>query len=74
MSTSIQLHDATGIIAEIPGLGVVLAAGNVVPPDNSVGYSPGCLFIQTDGTTVNTILYGNIGTQSASNFDALLGG
>jgi len=73
MATPIALHDGTGIIAEVPGKGIVLAAGDSVPADASVGYSPGCLFIQMDGTSVNTVLYANIGTVTSSNFDALQG-
>ena len=73
MSKTVDIQSADGVIARDPGLGILIAYGATVPSDNVVGYAPGCLFIQTDGTTVNTIHYGNIGTKAACNFDAMLG-
>jgi hypothetical protein len=64
--------DTEGVIA-IPGKGIILAAGDTVPTDNDIGYSPGCVFIQTDTTDVNTSVYTNIGTSAACNFDPLKG-
>lgn len=53
--------------------GFLLAGGTTVPSDASTGYAKGCLFIHTDGTTVSTMLYTNIGDYSSCNFDALTG-
>lgn len=74
MSSPVSLHSADTTVAEIPGKGAVIAAGDTVPADGQIGFAPGCLFIQTDGNSVNTVLYANIGTNASCNFDALLGG
>lgn len=65
ISHKLNLHTADGIIAEDP-LGILLAYGNTVP--SGVGYAPGCKFIKTNGTTVGTVSYINIGTKAAANF------
>lgn len=68
MSHKLNLHDGTGIIAEDPGLGILLSYGSSVP--SGVGYAPGARFIKTNGTTVGTVSYINIGTKAAANFAA----
>lgn len=55
---------------EIPGIGIILAAGIAVPADGALGYAPGCIFIHTDGTTLNDTTYTNVGTLASCNFDA----
>lgn len=71
MSKPLVLHSAVDAIAEIPGVGIVLAAGSTVPSDNTDGFAPGCLFIQSDGATEATIWYANIGTRANCDFDAV---
>jgi hypothetical protein len=44
--------------------------GATVPTDATVGYAPGCLFIKTDGTTLDNTIYINVGTKASCNFDA----
>lgn len=56
-------------IVEQPGTGVLFASGTSVPADGAVGYSPGCIFIQTDGTSATTVLFVNVGTKASANFD-----
>ena len=66
MSHHLNLHDGTGIIAKDPSLGILLAYGSTVP--TGVGYAPGCRFIKTNGTTLATVDYVNVGTKAAANF------
>ncbi len=68
MSKHLNIHDGTGIIAKDPGQGILLAYGSTVPPANTVGYAFGCKFLKTNGTTIGTGEYINIGTKAASNF------
>lgn len=71
MSHALRLHDGTGEIAVDPSAGVLLAYGTTVPSDGALGYAPGCMFHQTDGTTESTYLYVNTGTKASCNFDAV---
>lgn len=50
--------------------GILMAYGTTVPSDASVGYAPSCQFFKVDGTTLDTVLYVNIGTKASCNFDA----
>jgi len=45
--------------------------GTTVPSDAAGGYAKGCLFIHTDGSGANDVLYYNVGSSSSANFDAL---
>ena len=51
----------------------LLAKGATVPSDAGTGYAKGCLFIDTDATTVATVLFVNVGSASSCNFDAAIG-
>lgn len=66
MSHALRLHDGLGEIAVDPSLGILLAYGSTVPI--GAGYAPGCQFIKTDGTTLATINYVNVGTKDVANF------
>lgn len=66
MSKRLLLHDGAGVIAEDPSLGILLAYGSTVP--SGLGYAPGCRFIKTNGTTLGTIDYVNVGTKAAASF------
>lgn len=66
MSHKLNLHDGTGIIAEDPGLGILLSYGSSVP--SGVGYAPGAHFLKTNGTGLASTTYVNIGTKAAANF------
>lgn len=68
MSKELNLHTSNGIIARDPGLGILHAYGFVVPPNNSVGYAPGCRFIKADATSLGTTTYINQGTKAAAAF------
>jgi hypothetical protein len=73
MSKTLRPHynvDGVQVLAEIPGVGIILSAGDTVPADASEGFAPGCIFIKTDGTTLDNTTYTNIGTKASSNFDA----
>lgn len=71
MSNGLKLHSGDGMIAEDPSAGILLAYGTTVPSDAALGYAPGCLFQQTDGSTEATYLYVNVGTKASANFDAI---
>jgi hypothetical protein len=49
--------------------GILLCYGTTVPSDNATGYAPGCLFQHVDGSGYNAVLYCNIGTKAAANFN-----
>lgn len=66
MSKPIVLHDGTGVIARSPNLGILLAYGSTVP--TGPGYAPGCRFIKTNGTTLATVDYVNVGTKTSASF------
>lgn len=70
MGRRIDLADGTGVIATVPGYGVIQAAGLTVPVDGSVGYATGCLFQHLDGGD-GTALYLNEGTNASSDFNAI---
>lgn len=50
--------------------GILQCYGTTVPSDEAVGYAPSCQFQKVDGTTLDTVLYVNIGTKASCNFDA----
>lgn len=70
MARPTNLHDASGVITEAPGVGILDAYGTTVPTDGEVGYATGCTFRHTDGGS-GTALYANKGTDTACNFDAV---
>lgn len=73
MSKTLVPQSADQIVAHAPGIGILFAYGATVPSDNSVGYAPACIFLDIDATTVNTVLYVNVGTAAASSFAPLKG-
>ncbi len=70
MAGRLEIHNPADGIISIPGKGIILAAGDTVPADGVAGYSPGCIFIDTNATTLNTTTYTNVGTEASANFDA----
>lgn len=64
------LHDASGVITEIPNVGIVSAYGTAVPANGVQGYAPGCRFIKIDGNSIGTVSYINIGTRTSAAFVA----
>jgi len=69
MSHALNIHDGLGIIARDPALGILLAYGSNVPGAVR-GYAPGCKFLKTNGTSVGTVEYVNIGTFASASFVA----
>lgn len=67
MSKHLNIHDGTGLIAKDPNLGALLAYGSTVP-SAVAGYAPGCKFIKTNGTSLQTTAFVNIGTKDSCNF------
>lgn len=67
MSHALNIHDGLGIIAKDPSVGILQAYGNTVP-GAVAGYAPGCQFHKTNGSTIGTVLYINIGTKASANF------
>lgn len=72
MAQTVDIHSGNGIVATVPGHGIIQAAGTTVPTDGDEGYSPGCLFQHLDGGD-GTALYVNEGTRSSCDFNALNG-
>lgn len=70
MSKPLNLHDATGVILEVPNVGILDAYGATVPADGVSGYATGCLFRHTDGGD-GTALYLNEGTSTSADFNAI---
>jgi hypothetical protein len=70
MSHALNIHDGLGQIATDPSLGILLAYGSTVPSSGIQGYAPGCHFIKTNGTSLNSTAYINIGTKASANFVA----
>lgn len=70
MSHALRLHDGLGEIAVDPALGILLGYGNTVPVA-ALGYSPGSYFLKTNGNSVTTTRFVNIGTRASSNFVAV---
>lgn len=66
MSKALNIHDGLGIIAQDPSVGILLAYGSVLP--TGPGFAPACEFLKTDGNSVGTVRYVNIGTNAAANF------
>lgn len=67
MSKGLVLHTSDGVIARDPAAGILLAYGNSVP-GSVAGYAPGCQFIKTNGTSIGTVEYINLGTKTTANF------
>lgn len=70
MSKRFESQDATQILANAPGIGILLAYGVTVPSDGAAGYAGGCIFIHTDGSA-GTFLYCNEGSNTSADFDAV---
>lgn len=69
MSKGLNLHTADGVISKDPSLGILHAYGSSVP-GSVAGYAPGCKFIKTNGTSLETVEYTNVGTKAAAVFVA----
>lgn len=69
----VQFADPAGVvIGDQGGYGRGLfAAGTTVPTDGTAGYLPGCVFLDTDGTTVSTV-YRNEGSSTSCSFKRML--
>ncbi len=68
MSKPVTKHDGTTKIVEIPGRGILLAAGDTVPGDGEEGYAPGCMFQRTNVSDGGAVFV-NEGTKASCNFD-----
>lgn len=71
MAHQLNLHSAVESIVTDPGNGVVMARSSSVPADATAGYSHGCLYVKTNGTTESDAVYVNVGSNSSCNFDAI---
>ena len=60
------------IIKEVPGIGVLDAWGGTVPTVATPGYAKGCLFRYTGGTSIDTVLYVNVGTVASCDFNVAI--
>lgn len=62
MSKPLNLHDATGVIYEVPGLGIMSWYKAGVPSNSEAGYAKGCLCQNINGGE----LYINEGSKTSS--------
>lgn len=53
--------------------GIMQGFGDAVPSNGATGYGTGCIWAHTDGTTVDTVFYVNIGDTTSANFDSVSG-
>ncbi len=65
----IGYSDARGAIVNKAGIGVLFASGTTVPTDASIGYAPGCIFIDENDQTGG--LYINEGSATSSDFNGV---
>ena len=70
MSRPGTIHDGTGTIVEVPGVGILDAYGETVPADATEGYAIGCTFRHTDGGDGDA-LYVNEGTLASCDFNLI---
>jgi hypothetical protein len=70
MSKPLDRHDATGVLIQVPGEGIYFAKGTTVPADGATGYAKGCIFVDIDAAA-GSIFFGNEGTVSSADFDAI---
>lgn len=64
MSKPLNQHSAIGVLAEVPGLGIMLAYG-ATPSDTVAGYAKGCLYIDTSAGA----LYVNVNTKASATWE-----
>lgn len=60
-------------LLNLPGHGYMLGIGDTVPTDADTGWGNSAIFIQADASTLDTILYLNVGDTDSCNFDAIIG-
>ena len=49
--------------------GILLCYGTTAPSDDAVGYAPGCIFLDVNGSSTTTVVAVNIGTALLADFD-----
>ena len=72
MTQRFKSQDATGILIDVPGVGIMDLYGDTKPTDGVAGYAIGCLFRKIDGGA-GTSLYVNEGSNTSADFNALAG-
>lgn len=72
MSNTNQPHHGTGILIQVPNVGILDLYGGTVPANGATGYATGCLFRKTNGGNA-TALYVNEGTLASAAFRAIDG-
>jgi hypothetical protein len=70
MSKPLNQHSAIGTLIEVPGEGIYFARGTTVPADGAAGYAKGCIFVDTNAAA-GSIFFGNEGTVTSADFDAI---
>ena len=61
MSKPQNIHDASGVLVEIPGVGIIQAWGTAAPTASAAGYAKGCMYQHIGGAADNQ-LFMNEGT------------
>lgn len=62
MSKPLDSQDATGIISNVPGIGIMIAYAATSTAAGTVGFAPGAILM----TTTTNKLYVNTGTAAAA--------
>jgi hypothetical protein len=70
MSHQMNAQDATGILVNIPNVGILEAYGTALPQDGTPGYLPECMFTLLGGP--GGPVYYNQGTEASCQFRAAL--
>jgi hypothetical protein len=65
MSKPQNVHDASGVLVEIPGIGIIQAWGEAAPTDAVSGYAKGCAYQHIGGEADNQ-LFLNEGTLASA--------
>ena len=65
--------DPAGAIVREPNVGALFARGTTVPTDGTVGFAPGCIFLDTNATAGGQVFV-NEGTYASCDFNAISAG
>ncbi len=70
MSKPQNVHDASGTLAEVPGIGIIHAWGTAAPTASASGFAKGCIY-QKIGGAADQNIYVNEGTSASASWVVL---
>jgi len=70
MSKPLNRHDSTGILVEVPGLGIIDAWGEAAPTNGVEGYVLGCMWRHIGGAGSSQIFL-NVGTLASATWESV---